>query len=127
MRHGMKGRKFNRHKGARAALLRALATSLFTNGKMETTLAKAKDIRPVVEKLVTRAKAGKSNLSAIRDLYAFLYTKDAVENAFKFAEANKARQGGYLRILKNGKRLGDNAPVAIISFVDGIEGEKASA
>ncbi len=121
MRHGLKGRKFNRDKGARAALLRALATSLFANGKIQTTVAKAKDIRPVVEKIVTKAKAGKGDLNAVRALYDFLYTKEAVENAFKFAEINKSRPGGYLRILKNGRRHGDHAPIAIISFVEGLE------
>jgi large subunit ribosomal protein L17 len=116
MRHLLSGRKFNRDTSARKALLRALATSLIVNGKITTTLAKAKDIRPVVEKLITKAKKGKS-VETIRGLSSYLYTSEAVEKAFVFAEQNKTRNGGYLRILKNGTRKGDNAPIAIIEFV----------
>ena len=117
MKHLLSGRKFNRDKSARNALLRALATSLITNGKITTTLEKAKDIRPVVEKLITKAKQGKSNIAIIRYLSAFLYTKESVDKAFIFAEQYNQRNGGYLRILKNGTRKGDNAAIAIIEFV----------
>ena len=117
MRHLLSGRKFNRDTSARKALIRSLATALISNGRITTTLAKAKDIRPVVEKLITKAKKGKSDLSILRYLSSFLYTPEAVEKAFVFADENKSRNGGYLRILKNGTRKGDNAPIAIIEFV----------
>jgi large subunit ribosomal protein L17 len=118
MKHCSKGRKFNRHKGARKALLRALATSFFTYGAISTTLAKAKDIRSVVEKIITKAKKGKSDLSTVRYLYSFLYTKEAVDFAFAAAQASVTRNGGYTRVIKNGFRNGDNAPVGVIELVD---------
>ncbi len=118
MRHLLSGRKFSRDCGARKALLRALTTSLFLHGRIETTLAKAKDLRPIAEKLVTVAKKGRSNLAAVRKLHSFIYQDDAISKAFDIAEKSMSRNGGYIRILKNNFRKGDAAPVAIIEFVD---------
>jgi len=118
MNHGMRGRKFGRRKEHRAAMLMNLAKSLITHGRIFTTLPKAKDLRPVVEKLVTLGKRG--DLNARRQAIAFLRgNNDAVKKLFSdVAEKNKSRNGGYLRILKSGYRQGDNAPMAMIEFVD---------
>lgn len=116
-RHQYKGRKFSRDAGPRKALLRSLATSIILYEKVKTTLPKAKEIRPIVEKLITSAKSG--DLNAIRELNAYLYDGKAVEKLVKeIAPLYKDRKGGYTRITKVGNRLGDNASMAIIELLD---------
>ena len=116
MRHGIKGRKLGRNNGSRKALFKNLAASLIEHEQRVTTVAKAKDIRPIVEKLVTLGKKG--GLFARKQALAIL-PKPVVDKLFSIlAERYKTRNGGYLRIIKAGYRYGDNAPVAVIEFVD---------
>ncbi|GLK80509.1 50S ribosomal protein L17 [Methylopila turkensis] len=115
--HGKRGRRFNRLQSHRKAMFANLAISLIEHEQIVTTLPKAKDLRPVVEKLVTLAKRG--DLHARRQAIAELRHVPTVQKLFgaigpRYAERN----GGYLRILKAGFRHGDNAPVAVIEFVD---------
>jgi large subunit ribosomal protein L17 len=117
MRHRVLGGKFNRDKSARKALFRSLATSLIKHNQITTTVEKAKAIRPIVEKLITKAKVGNQDLSTRRNLLSFLYEAEAVEKAFELGSKYNQRPGGYLRIIKNGIRKGDGAPIAIIQFV----------
>lgn len=116
MRHGMSGRKFNRSKSHRAAMLANLANSLIENEQIKTTLPKAKDLRPLVEKWVTVGKKG--TLAARRHALEYLNPHVAKKLLGPLAERYKDRQGGYVRIVKAGFRYGDNAPMAIIEFVD---------
>ena len=115
MRHGNVNRKFGREKGQRAALLRSLARSLVLRGTMRTTLAKAKEIRPLVEKMVTRGMTG--TLASRRLLIASLGDERVAGKLMKTAEGYKGRPGGYLRITKMGPRKGDAAQMAVIEFV----------
>ena len=115
MRHGNVNRKFGREKGQRAALLKSLARSLILRGTMRTTLAKAKEIRPMVEKMVTRGKS--ATLANRRLLIASLGDVRAAGKLLKTAEGYKDRTGGYLRITKMGPRAGDAAQMAVIEFV----------
>ena len=115
MRHGNVNRKFGREKNQRAALLKSLARSLVIRGKMTTTLAKAKEIRPMVEKMVTRGKTG--SLSARRLLIAQLGDERVTSKLIKTAATYQDRTGGYLRITKMGPRKGDAAEMAVIEFV----------
>ena len=117
MRHGMKGRKLGRKSAHRKSMFSNLATALIKHEQISTTLPKAKDLRPIVEKLVTLAKRG--DLHARRQVLSMLKDSDITNKLFAaIAERYKARQGGYLRVLKDGIRYGDNAPMAIIEFVD---------
>lgn len=115
MRHGNVNRKFGREKGQRAALLKSLARSLVIRGKMTTSLAKAKEIRPLVEKMVTKAQTG--TLASRRMLIAQLGDERVTTKLIKTAAAYKDRTGGYLRIIKMGPRKGDAAEMAVIEFV----------
>jgi large subunit ribosomal protein L17 len=115
MRHGNVNRKFGRERGQRAALLKSLARSLVLRGKMQTTLAKAKEIRPLVEKMVTRGKVG--TLASRRLLIASLGDERVAGKLIKTAAGYKDRAGGYLRITKMGPRKGDAAQMALIEFV----------
>jgi large subunit ribosomal protein L17 len=117
MRHGVSGRKFGRPTGPRLALIRGLAVALLKHEQVKTTLAKAKDLRPVVERLITLGKRG--TLHARRQALAKVYEKPVVEKLFTtLAERYKARSGGYTRILKAGHRYGDAADMAIIELID---------
>lgn len=117
MRHLHSGRKLNRTKAHRKALFANLATSLVEHEQIKTTLPKAKDLRPIVEKYVTLAKRG--DLSSYRALLGRLKSQEAAKKLVKdIANRCKDREGGYLRIIKAGFRYGDNAPMAIIEFVD---------
>ena len=119
-RHGYKGRKFGRERDQRKALFKGLLTSLFEHGKIETTLPKAKDLRPKAEKLLTIAK--KSDLSARRQVISSVSTLDvAYKVVDEIAPQLKDRNGGYLRIVKTDNRRGDNAEIAIVEFVDEIK------
>lgn len=116
--------KLGRKKGPRKALFRDLATDLILNERIETTEAKAKALRPIVEKMVTLAKRG--DLHARRQAAAFIRketvdeetNEDAVQKLFgTIGPRYEDRQGGYTRVLKLGPRRGDNAEMAIIEFV----------
>ena len=116
-RHQYSLRKLSRKSGPRKALLRGLATSVVLYERVKTTETKAKEVRPVVEKLITLAKKG--DLAAIRSLQAYLYGENAVQKLVtEIAPIYKDRNGGYTRIIKLGNRPGDNAPVAILELVD---------
>lgn len=117
MRHKHGYRKLGRDAAHRKALLRNLATSLITHERITTTLPKAKELRSVVEKMVTLGKKG--SLHHRRQAASYLFEKDAVAKVFSsLATRFKDRQGGYVRILKRGLRPGDSAQMAIIEFVD---------
>ncbi len=118
-RHGYKGRKFGRERDQRRALLKGLATSLVLHGKIETTIEKAKDLRPYVEKLITKAKDG--SLAKRRDVIAALSTLEAAHKLVDdIAPKLSARNSGYLRITRTSLRRGDLAQLAEISFVDDL-------
>lgn len=117
MHHKISGRKFNRRTSQRMALLNSLARSLLNYEKIITTLPKAKDICPYVEKMLTLGKHGK--LSNRRHLFAKLRDDDLVSKVFgTLAERYKNRQGGYTRIIKCGFRKGDMAPIAVVELID---------
>jgi large subunit ribosomal protein L17 len=117
MRHGRAHRKFNRTAEHRKAMFANMSAALITHEQVVTTLPKAKDLRPVVEKLVTLAKQG--DLHARRRAVSQIRDLDAVKKLFEvIGPRYKARNGGYLRIVKAGFRYGDSAPVAVIEFVD---------
>ncbi len=117
-RHGYQGRKFHREKDQRRALIKGLADSLVIHEKIETTLPKAKELRPYVEKLVTKAKVG--DLHNRRLIIASLQTVEAAHKLVdEIAPKYSSRNGGYLRIEKTTNRRGDNAEMATISFVEG--------
>ena len=117
MRHGMSGRKLNRTKSHRKALFMNLAQALVKHEQIKTTLPKAKDLRPIVEKLVTLGKRG--GLHARRQLISHLQDEKLVTKLLTvLADRYKGRPGGYTRVLKAGFRYGDAAPMAIIEFVD---------
>ena len=117
MRHGKSGRKLNRTSSHRKAMFANMAVSLITHEQITTTVPKAKEIRPIVEKLVTLGKRG--DLHARRQALSQIQDKDAVKKLFDTIAARYAtRNGGYLRIMRAGFRHGDNAPMAIIEFVD---------
>jgi large subunit ribosomal protein L17 len=117
MRHGFRGRRFNRTTEHRKAMFSNMCNALIKHDQIVTTLPKAKDLRPVIEKLITLGKRG--DLHARRQLIAQL--KDA-EMAKKLIDVigprYKDRNGGYTRVLKAGFRFGDNAPLAVIEMVD---------
>jgi large subunit ribosomal protein L17 len=117
MRHGKAHRKFNRTAEHRKAMFANMSAALITHEQVTTTLPKARDLRPVVEKLVTLAKKG--SLHARRQAIAQIKDLPAVKKLFDvIAPRYKARNGGYLRIVKAGFRYGDSAAVAVIEFVD---------
>lgn len=115
-RHQYKGRKLGREKGHREAMLKNLAASVILHEKVETTVAKAKEIRPIVEKMVTMGKKG--TLAARRQLLKSLPENAAAKVMEKLAPHYSDRPGGYTRILKTGYRVGDGAEMAMIEFVD---------
>jgi large subunit ribosomal protein L17 len=117
MRHGKTGRRLGRSVSHRKALFANLSVSLIEHEQIATTLEKAKDLRPIVEKLVTLGKRG--DLHARRQAVAELRSEAAVKRLFEtIAPRYAARNGGYLRIMKAGFRHGDNAAMAVIEFVD---------
>ncbi|AIL65600.1 Ribosomal protein L17 [Rickettsiales bacterium Ac37b] len=117
MRHRLKGRKLNRKTAHRNAMFSNMAVSLIKHEQITTTLPKAKDLRPIVEKLVTISR--KKDLSTRRYLLKILKNKVAVNKLLEVLAARYInRPGGYLRIIKAGFRFGDMAPKAIIEFVE---------
>ena len=117
MRHAKAGRKLNRTASHRKAMLGNMAVALIKHEQIVTTLPKAKELRPFVEKLVTLGKKG--DLSARRRAYAQLPDEKWAAKLFDtLAERYADRQGGYTRVMKAGFRFGDSAPMAVIEFVD---------
>lgn len=118
-RHGYKGRKFGRETDQRTALTRGLMRSLFKYKSINTTLAKAKEIRRPAEKLITIAKKG--DLAARRTVIARLNDQETGNELIDVIAPQIKRNSGYLRIERAGFRRGDNAEMATISFVDEIK------
>jgi large subunit ribosomal protein L17 len=117
MRHKIKGRKLNVTSSHRQAMLANMAVALITHEQIKTTLPKAKELRPYIETLVTKAKD--SGLSVRRHAIAKIKDKGAVEKLINIlGKRYNTRAGGYTRIIKAGFRYGDLAPVAYIEFVD---------
>ncbi len=117
MHHGFRGRRFSRTASHRKAMFANMAQALITHEQIMTTLPKAKDLRPIVEKLVTLGKRG--DLHARRQAIAQIRSEEVVRKLFDvIAKRYAARNGGYLRIMKAGFRYGDAAPMAVIEFVD---------
>lgn len=117
MRHRRAHRKLNRTQSHRKAMFGNMAASLIKHEQVVTTLPKAKELRPVVEKLITLAKRG--DLHARRQAIAQLPDPGQVAKLFEtLGPRYKERNGGYTRVLKAGYRYGDSAPVAVIEFVD---------
>ena len=126
MRHLKSFRKFSRTPAHRKALFRNLATALIRDERCETTVEKAKDLRSVVEKLITSARSG--TLHARRQALSYLNSKEVVHKLFaEVAPRYAGRAGGYTRVLKTGTRHGDAADLAIIELVDGKVAVKAAA
>ena len=116
MRHRNKKKILDRAKAQRKALLRSLATSLILYEKIKTTHAKAKVLRPYIEKLITKGK--KNDLNTRRQLNRYLYKENAVKKVLEVLSPRyKERKGGYTRVIKLGSRIGDAAKMAIIEFV----------
>jgi len=116
MRHNILGRSLNRDSGHRKALYRNLVTALLKNEKIVTTEAKAKEVRPMAEKMITLGK--KSGLSSYRQAMAFLTDKAVTEKIFsELGPRYKERTGGYTRITKLEPRLGDNASMVQLELV----------
>lgn len=123
MRHGKARRKLGVKTAHRKAMFANMAAALIKHEQIETTLPKAKELRPVVEKLITLAKKG--DLSARRRAISVVRDVPMVAKLFDvLAKRYKTRKGGYIRILKAGFRFGDNASRAIIEFVDRDESAK---
>ncbi|GAN86716.1 MULTISPECIES: 50S ribosomal protein L17 [Komagataeibacter] len=117
MRHGVAGRKLGVTSSHRLAMFRNMAVALIKHEQITTTLPKAKELRPVVEKLITLGKRG--NLHARRQAFAQLRDDKIVSKLFDtVADRYKARQGGYTRVLRAGMRHGDAADMAVIELVD---------
>src|SRR3978361_644411 len=117
MRHGKVHRKLNRTAEHRKAMFANMCAALIKHEQIVTTLPKAKELRPIVEKLVTLGKKG--GLSMRRQAVSEMRDQDQVRKLFDtLATRYKDRQGGYTRIIKAGFRYGDNAPMAVIEFVD---------
>ncbi len=116
MRHGVSGRKFDMPTNQRKALFRGLVRSLILHEKIQTTAPRAKEVRPMAEKLITLGKKG--TVHARRQALEFLPDKDVVEKLFAdVAPRYQTRPGGYTRIVKTGKRLGDGADMAVLELV----------
>ena len=119
MRHGLAHRKLNRNPSQRRALLRGLATQLIEHGRIVTTLERAKELRGVVEPLVSRART--DSVANRRYVASYVYSDDAVKRLFEVvAPSNMSRPGGYTRVMKLGFRAGDHARRAVIEFVEPV-------
>jgi len=116
MRHKKTKRTLGRKSGPRKALIKNLLNSLILYEKIKTTETKAKEIKPLIERMVTRAK--KDTLHNRREIMKTIPTKNAVKKLFEvIGPKYKERKGGYLRIVKLGERKGDAAPIVLIEFV----------
>jgi len=117
MRHACTGRQFGRDSSHRKALLRMLVTALLKNEKIETTVAKAKEIRPLAEKMITLGKRG--DLHARRQALSFINDETVVNGLFtSIAPRFATRNGGYTRIILTRNRPGDAAPMAVIELIE---------
>lgn len=117
MRHGKSGRKLNRTSSHRKAMFANMAAALIKHEQIVTTLPKAKDLRPIAEKLITLAKRG--DVHARRQAMSKIRDEDQVKKLFEVLGARYGeRNGGYTRVLKAGFRYGDSAPMAVIELVD---------
>jgi len=117
MRHGKAGRKLNRTASHRKAMFANMVASLILHEQIVTTLPKAKDLRPIMEKMITLGKRG--DLHARRQAISKVRDESVIKKLFDTLAPRYAdRQGGYCRVLKAGFRRGDNAPMAVIEFVD---------
>lgn len=131
MRHRMQGRKLGRTTAHRTAMFRNQLTALFTHERIVTTVAKAKELRPLAERMVTLARTG--TLPARRKVLTMVPDKEIVQRLFDdIAPRFVDRNGGYTRIMRLGRRRGDGAEMAIIEFVDyeladHVEGETGGA
>ena len=126
MRHGLAHRKLNKTTSHRKAMFANMAASLITHEQITTTLPKAKEMAPLMDKLITLAKKG--DLAARRQAIAKVRDEDAVRKLFDvMGERYKDRNGGYTRVMKAGFRHGDNAAVAVLELVDRDESAKGAA
>jgi len=115
MNHKVRGRKFKRDSAQRKALMKHLAESIILHERIETTTAKAKELSPYIEKLITRAK--KNDLLAAKIIHGMLADEPAKKLLNEIAKKYDSRNGGYTRIIKTGDRKGDAAKLSIIEFV----------
>ena len=123
MKHGIKQRKLNRKSPHRQAMFANMAAALVKHEQITTTLPKAKDLRPFVEKLITMGKKG--GLANERLAMSKMRDQSQIRKLFDtLGERYKTREGGYIRIMKAGFRYGDNAPMAVIELVDRDESAK---
>ena len=123
MKHNIKHRKLNRTSSHRKSLLMNMSNALIKHEQITTTLPKAKELRPFIEKIVTLGKKG--DLSARRKTMSILQDEKMTKKIFEIlADRYGERSGGYTRIVKLGNRYGDNAPTAIIEFIDRDEDAK---
>lgn len=123
MRHNNGYRKLGRESSHRRAMLRNMATSLMLHERIETTLPKAKELRGIVDRMITLGKRG--DLHARRMAASYLFDDAAVKKVFSdLADRFKDRPGGYTRILKTGFRFGDGANLATMEFVDYVKGSQ---
>ena len=121
MRHGHGYRKLGRVSSHRRSMLRNMATSLLVHERIETTVPKAKELRSIVDKMITLGKRG--DLHARRQAASYLFSDEAVKKVFSdLASRFKDRPGGYTRILKKGYRFGDGADMAFLELVDYEQG-----
>lgn len=126
MRHNLAHRKLNRTASHRRAMFANMAASLIEHEQIVTTLPKAKEMKPFMDKLITLAKRG--DLHARRQAISKIRNKDAVQKLFAvMGERYAERSGGYTRVLKAGFRHGDNAPMAVIELVDRDEDARGAA
>lgn len=122
MRHRVDGRLFGRTANQRKSLLRGLVTSLIEHERIETTLAKAKEVKRIAEKVVTLGLRG--DLHAKRLAFAYIANRAALAKLFsEIAPRFSGRNGGYLRIIQTRNRVNDSAPMAVLEFID-FEGKK---
>jgi large subunit ribosomal protein L17 len=126
MRHKVAGRHFSRTANQRKALLRGLVSSLFEHQRIETTLAKAKAVKGIAEKLITFGKRG--DLHSKRMVMSYIPNRAVMAKLFSdIAPRFTDRNGGYLRIMQTRQRVNDRAPMAIIEFVDYVAVKEKSA
>ena len=120
MRHRLSGRKLNRSSAHRQAMFRNMAAALIKHEQIRTTLAKAKELRPIVDRLITLGKRGEADLHARRQAIRRLGGDAALADKLftAFAERYRDRPGGYTRVVRAGFRYGDSAPMAFLELVD---------
>ncbi len=117
MRHRVAGRQFGRDSSHRAAMFRSLITSFFEHEKIETTTMKAKELRPMVEKLITKAR--EKNVHHLREILKVVRSKDVAFHLLdNIAPRFISRPGGYTRIIKTRRRIGDGAEMAVLELVE---------